>query len=210
MLFELLMVIYWLATATWFGAVLFLVIAPAVILRTVRENNPILPHVLSVNLQGQHGTLLAGSIVAGLCKYIRPLEMTCMIALAITLGVQWAQGANLGSSITLPLLFRTMLFLMAGAFFIYDWRFVWPQVMRYLNTYIENADDPEVANPALDQFDRYSAEGQSMLRNTLIALLGLLVFSATTMVRPISPTTDSPTTASPTPVSAPAAEASPK
>ena len=34
--------------------------------RTVRESNPLLPLVLSVNLDGQHGTLLAGSIVSNL------------------------------------------------------------------------------------------------------------------------------------------------
>src|SRR3954454_21167129 len=61
-LYQIVQIVYWLALATWFGGVLFVAISAPVILRTVRENNPILPHVLSVNLEGQHATLLAGSI----------------------------------------------------------------------------------------------------------------------------------------------------
>ena len=59
-LFQLVQIVYWLALATWFGGVLFVAIAAPAVFRTVRENNPVLPHVLSVNLEGQHGTLLAG------------------------------------------------------------------------------------------------------------------------------------------------------
>jgi len=200
MVLELFAVIYWLSLATWFGAVLFLVIAPSVILRVVRENNPILPHVLSVNLEGQHGTLLAGTIVAALCKYIVPLELTCFLLLGISLAAQWVTGgAFVGTwsvagdrAIVLPLVFRTMLFVMAGGFFLYDWRFVFPRLMKFRQEYLDHADNPEVANPALDQFDRYSNENQSMLRNTLIALLGLLVFSATTMIKPVAAPAASP------------------
>ena len=41
-------------------------VAAQVIMRTMHENNPLLPHVLSVNLEGQHGTLLAGTIIGNL------------------------------------------------------------------------------------------------------------------------------------------------
>jgi hypothetical protein len=196
MLFELLTVCYWLAAATWFGAVLFLVIAPPVILRVVRENHPILPQVLSVNLEGQHGTLLAGSIVAALCKFIRPIETACLVVLGLVIAVQWvSSGASLqgsGLSSAVPLLIRTMIFTLAAGFFLFDWRWVFPRVMKYRQEYLDNADHPEIANAALDQFDRFSQENQSMLRNTLIALLGLLVFSATTMVKTVQSPTITP------------------
>ena len=62
--FIVVQIAFWMALSTWFGAVLFVVLAPPIILRAVRQNNPVLPTVLSVNLEGQHGTLLAGSIIA--------------------------------------------------------------------------------------------------------------------------------------------------
>jgi hypothetical protein len=63
---HLVQILYWLALSTWFGGVLFVALSAPVIFRTVREQNPLLPTVLSVNLEGQHGTLLAGSIVGNL------------------------------------------------------------------------------------------------------------------------------------------------
>ena len=65
-LFQLVQIVYWLSLATWFGGALFVAMAVPAIFRTVGENNPVLPHVLSVNLEGQHGTLLSGSIVGAL------------------------------------------------------------------------------------------------------------------------------------------------
>ena len=70
MLFPAVQIVYWLSLSTWFGGVLFIAVAAPVIFRTVRENNPILPGVLSVNLDNQHGTLLAGSIVANLLQIL--------------------------------------------------------------------------------------------------------------------------------------------
>src|SRR5258707_12113971 len=63
-LYLFIQITYWLALSTWFGSVLFLAVAWPVIYRTVREADPVLPEVLSVNLEGQHGSLLAGTIFA--------------------------------------------------------------------------------------------------------------------------------------------------
>ena len=76
-LFQLVQIVYWLALSTWFGGVLFVAMAAPVIFRTVRENNPVLPHVLSVNLEGQHGTLLAGSIVGSLLARLAWVQLAC-------------------------------------------------------------------------------------------------------------------------------------
>src|SRR5580704_19328585 len=62
MLLDLVQVVYWLALSTWFGGVLFIAAAAPVIIKTVKDADPLLPTVLSVNLEGQHGTLLAGGI----------------------------------------------------------------------------------------------------------------------------------------------------
>src|SRR5205809_4171961 len=95
-----------------------------VILRTVRENNPILPTVLSVNLEGQHGTLLAGSIVANLLRVLVKVELGCAAALAVALVGQWLV-INPGVFWVVHLL-RTALFLAAVGLVVYDWRGVGP------------------------------------------------------------------------------------
>ena len=52
MLFQLVQTVYWLALSIWFGGAMFIGVAWQIIHRTVRESNPVLPHVLSVNLDG--------------------------------------------------------------------------------------------------------------------------------------------------------------
>src|SRR6266446_2922425 len=88
LLFQFTQIVYWLALSTWFGTVLFIPLAAPVILRTVQENNPILTNVLSVNLEGQHGTLLAGTIVANLIQRLLAVELICGGALLLMLIVQ--------------------------------------------------------------------------------------------------------------------------
>jgi hypothetical protein len=179
---EVVQIAYWLALATWFGAVLFLTLAPPIILRTVRETNPVLPGVLSVNLEGQHGTLLAGSITSNLMAVVMRVELACAGVLLLAVLAQWflvdLRGANV-----VPQILRTALAVAAGAFLLFDWRVVWPKVLRYRQQYLDHADEPDVANPALDQFDRYQGESLTILRIVLALLLGLILFSANVVAR---------------------------
>jgi hypothetical protein len=77
LLFQIVQIVYWIALSVWFGSVLFIALAAPVIFRTVQENNPILTNVLSVNLDGQHSTLLAGTIVANLIQRMFIVEIIC-------------------------------------------------------------------------------------------------------------------------------------
>src|SRR5205814_2358187 len=81
MAFPLVQTLYWIALSTWFGGVLFIAIAAPIIFRTIKDANPILPTVLSVNLEGQHASLLAGTIVANLIAQLVTIEIVCAIAL---------------------------------------------------------------------------------------------------------------------------------
>jgi hypothetical protein len=168
---------FWIALSTWFGAVLFVVLAPPIILKTVKENNPLLPSVLSVNLEGQHGTLLAGSIIGDLMGPLIRLELICAAVLLPALIGQWLILQPRGPYVILPIL-RTVMYIAATVFLIYDWRVVWPRVWRYRQEYLEHADEPEVANPALDLFDKYQGESLTILRNILCLLIGMILFSA--------------------------------
>src|SRR6185436_7779651 len=175
--FIVVQIAFWMALSTWFGAVLFVVLAPPIILRTVRQNNPVLPAALSVNLEGQHGTLLAGSIIGELMAPLIRIELVCSAVLLVALIGQWLILQPQGMQLMLPL-FRTALYLAATIFLIYNWRVVWPRMWRYRQEYLDHADEPEVANPALDLFDKYQAESLTILRNILCLLIGMILFSA--------------------------------
>lgn len=175
-LFQLVQIVYWLALATWFGAVLFVAMAAPVIFRTVRESNPILPHVLSVNLEGQHGTLLAGSIVGNLVARLARLQLACggilLLALFAHFFVANLDGANRTAAIL-----RTALLLAAGGVALYNGWAVWPKLWRHREEFIEHADEPEVANPAKDEFDRGQRRSETLLMAALFMLLGMILFS---------------------------------
>lgn len=186
-LFQLVQIVYWLALATWFGGVLFVAIAAPVVFRTVRENNPILPHVLSVNLEGQHGTLLAGSIIGNVIARLARLQLACggllMLALIAHLFV-----ANLEGSHRTAAVIRTGLLLAAGGVALYDGWLVWPRLWRHREEFIEHADEPEVANPAKDEFDQGQRRSVTLLMAVLFLLLGIILFSGNiTPRRPVAP-----------------------
>jgi hypothetical protein len=177
MAFSLLQIVYWIELATWFGGVLFIAIAAPIIFKTVKENNPILPTVLSVNLEGQHGLLLAGTIVSNLIANLLRIEMICAGGMLIGLIGQWFLSDTRGENWLLPLI-RSGMYLAAVGFAIFDWRVIWPQITRHRDEYIDHADEPEIANPANDEFNRYQRESELLLRIRLALLLGLILFSS--------------------------------
>ncbi len=176
-MFDLIQIIYWLALATWFGSVLFIAVAAPIIVRTVRDNNPVMTNILSVNLEGQHSTLLAGSIVGQIMTVLLRIQLACAGALFVALLGQWIALRPAGPNLVVPIL-RTALYLAAVVLLVYDWRVVWPRLWKFRQEYIDHADEPDVANPALDQFDRYQGESANILRNTVFILLGMILFSA--------------------------------
>jgi hypothetical protein len=177
MAFSLLQIVYWIALATWFGGVLFIAIAAPIVFRTVKDNNPILPTVLSVNLEGQHGNLLAGTIVANLIAQLVKIELICAGGLLIGLIGQWTLSETAGDNWLMPLL-RTGMFVATVGFVLFDWLSLWPKINLFRDQYIAHADEPDVANPANDEFNRYQRESEMLLRIRLALLLGLVLFSS--------------------------------
>ena len=143
-LFELVQLLYWLALSTWFGGVLFIAIAAPIIFRTIRENDPTLPTVLSVNLEGQHSTLLGGAIMSNLIAVLVKVEAVCAAVLLVAIAIQWGIHVQ-----DWPIaLIRTACYVAACMLVFYDWRFVWPRIKEHRQKYIDHADEPEIANPA--------------------------------------------------------------
>ncbi|HZN69109.1 MAG TPA: DUF4149 domain-containing protein [Tepidisphaeraceae bacterium] len=191
--FQLVQIVYWLALATWFGGVLFVAIAAPVIFRTVRDANPVLPHVLSVNLEGQHGTLLAGSVVGNLLVRIGPMQVICAGALLLATGAHFFL-ANINGPNRTAAVIRMSLIIAAGGLAAFDAWVVWPQIWRHREQFIEHADEPDVANPALDQFDRGQRRSLVLIMSVLFLLLGLILFSGN-----ITPRAGQPTQVQPNP-----------
>jgi hypothetical protein len=184
MAFSLLQIIYWIALATWFGGVLFIAIAAPIIFKTIKESNPILPMVLSVNLEGQHGSLLAGTIVKNLISQLRWIELICAGGLLIGLIGQWRLSDTDGDNWLLPML-RSGMYVAAVGIVVFDWRVIWPKLTLFREQYLAHADEPDVANPANDEFNRYQRESELLLRIRLAMLLGLILFSSNIRARQI-------------------------
>jgi hypothetical protein len=184
MALQLLQILYWLALATWFGGAVFIAVASRIVFKSVQEANPILPHVLSVNLEGQHGTLLAGTIVGNVFATFLRIELGCCAALAVALGTQ-ALVTNLHDPQVLTfLLLRSSLLVAAAVVVIFDWRYVWPRLWRYRQEFLDHADEPEKANPAKDQFDRYQRQSVTLLELLVFLLLGMVLFSGAASTGP--------------------------
>lgn len=182
MAFQLVQTVYWLALATWFGGALFIAIAAPIIFRTIRERNPIVPGVLSENLEGQHGTLLAGEVVGSLLNRLAQVEMLCGGVLFLTMIAQLflidLQDNNLAATII-----RWAAFAAAMGLVIYEQRILLPRIRRYREEYIEHADEPEMAEPARERFDRDHGRSVMALQAMLFLLLGLILFSGSIMPR---------------------------
>jgi hypothetical protein len=184
LMFQIVQIIYWIALSVWFGSVMFIALAAPVIFRTVEENHPILTNVLSVNLEGQHSTLLAGTIVAKLIQRLLSVELICGGALLLVLIVQpfvidlSRDPQNPMSNNIAAAILRDVLFLAAVGVVIYDWRVLWPRIAKYRAEYIDHADEPDIANPAKDEFDREQRRSLTLLAALAALLLGMILFSS--------------------------------
>jgi hypothetical protein len=185
MLFQLVQTVYWLALSMWFGGAMFIGVAVQAIHRTVRENKPVLPHVLSVNLDDQHSTLLAGAIVGNLISAMTRVEVVCAGILFLALVSQWflidlSDTWNKASAFV-----RFGLFLAATAVVIYNGWVLWPKVMKTRQAYIDDADDPDKANAASERLDRLQRDSEMLLMALVFLLLGIILFSGN-ISRPIT------------------------
>jgi uncharacterized membrane protein YqjE len=176
MLFQLVQILYWLALSTWFGGVLFIAVAAPIIFKSVRELNPILPNVLSVNLQGQHGELLAGTVVGNLLSRLAQIELVCAAVLLIILIIQPFIIDTYDTNRTAAIL-RTVMFVVAAALVLADRFVLWPKIWKARQEYLDNADEPEIANPAKDQFDEEQRHSVMLMQTVLFLLLGMILFS---------------------------------
>ncbi|QOV89980.1 hypothetical protein [Humisphaera borealis] len=187
MAFDIVQLIYWLLLSAWFGLVLFGAMASPAIFKTVQEADPTLPTVLSVNLDGQHGALLAMTINAQILTRLLWLQLVCAGGLLVSIAIQWFLAGRSEQAIFINAL-RSALLLAAIGLLIYGWRSVWPRMAEQRRTYIDNADDPEVALPARDQLTRLYRESE-IVQLALATVLSALILFSTSMGRTVVITT---------------------
>jgi hypothetical protein len=183
--FQLVQILYWLALSMWFGGAMFIWVAVQVIHRTVRNANPLLPNVLSVNLDGQHSTLLAGTIVGNLVTVLSRIELGCAALLLVAIGSQWAMIDLADPAVKTSAFLRSAFYIGATAVLIYDGWFLWPRIMKSRQTFIENADDPDKANPENEKLDKLQRDSEMLLMILVFFLLGIILFSGN-IHRPIT------------------------
>ena len=155
------------------GSELVVVAAP-IIFRTVREADPTLPKVLSVNLEGQHSTLLAATIMSNLLKIFGRVQLVCAGVLLPVIIAQWFLMMRI--NLVAPVI-RSLAYVGATVFLIYNIWVVAPRAHKYRQEYIDHADEPDLANPALDQFDRYHHENEMLLMILTALVLLMILFS---------------------------------
>ena len=176
-MFQLVQSIYWIALSAWLGGVIYVAMAAPVIFRTVRDADPTLPKVLSVNMEGQHATLLAGTIVGDLLSMVLRVELICAGVVLLGLIAQ-CFFIDLRGDALVPAIVRFAAYLAAATLVIYQWRVTWPRIQKFRQEYIDHADEPDVANPAKEEFDRYQHETERVLLIRVFLLLGLIFFSS--------------------------------
>jgi hypothetical protein len=176
-LFMLVQTVYWIALSVWFGGLLFVAVIWPVIYRTIDEADPTLPTVLSVNLEKSHGSLLSGNIMANILRLLSKIQLGCAAAMLLMLLAQWGV-MDLSRQNKIHAIIRSALFLAAAGIVIYERYVVWPKLMQHRQTYLDHADEPDIANPAKEQFDRYQGEELRLLFFQIILLSLVMMFSA--------------------------------
>lgn len=171
--FQLVQTIYWAALATWFGGVLFVAIMAPVIFRTVREFRPIIPTVLSVNLENEHGSLLGGAIVGNILRLLSGIQLGCAAALVLSMVAQYFVMSDVAAN-RASLFIRAALLVAAIGLVAYDRWSLWPKMWQSRQEYIDHADEPEVANAAKDRYDELHREAVRVLL-IVLGLLSLIV-----------------------------------
>lgn len=175
--FQLVQSIYWLALTTWFGGLVFIAIAWPVIVTVVKEEDPTLPRVLSVNVDHDHAGLLAGTIIGAIIRHIGFIQLCCAGVVLLMLISQWfVIGENWHNR--LSGIARCTFFVGSAIMLVYDRRVVWPKAWKAREQFIENADDPDKANVFREQFIQHQRDSVRLMLYQLVLLSLVVVFSS--------------------------------
>ena len=180
--YQVVQIVYWLILATWLGSMVFLAAAAPVVFRTARELDVRVPRYSSANLIDQQGTIVGGAIVGSLLGRLAQIQIICDIAMLPLLLAQCFVADFSGPQQTATLL-RLALWLMASGLLFYEWRWHYPRAWQLRETYLQHADEPEIANVAKEQFDHEHHRSEVIYQAGVFVLIGMVMFSANIMPR---------------------------
>jgi hypothetical protein len=180
--FQLVQTVYWLALATWFGGLMFTALVWPVILTTLKEEDPTLPRVLSVNVDHDHASLLAGTLIGAMLRHMAGVQIVCAGFVLVALIAQWLVISE-DSLSRLSALARCILFVAAAGMLVYDRRILWPKIWKAREQFLENADNPDAANPIRDRFNRQQQTSMLLMFLQLVLLSLMIIFSSGIMPR---------------------------
>lgn len=163
--------------AGWFGSALFLILAHRTVFAVMRDQDPTLPKVLSVNIDGDHGVLLSIHLFTKLSRLMTALGIVCATMVACGLAGQIAFGERVGPRF-IEWIVRTGLFLASVGVVIYDRLAVTPKLSSAIASYIDQADDPEATRENREKVIRNYHEATAVLGALACTLGGLILFSA--------------------------------
>ena len=114
--------------------------------------------------------------MGGLLARLARVQLICGGGLLLALIAHFFLANLTGQNRTAAII-RTALFFTAAAIALYDGWMLWPQIWRHRQEFIDHADEPEVANPARELFDRGQRRSVALLMAVLFLLLGVILFS---------------------------------
>jgi hypothetical protein len=162
----------------------FTALAATAVFRTLRDMNPVLPDVLAVNLEGQHGTLIGSTIMSNLLSILGRFQLIAAALTLVCLALHFLLVDTSGNNLTAALV-RIFLALAALGVLLFDRFRLFPRLARHRQTYIDHADEPDTANPAKDAFDKDQHLSLNLLLLSMCLLAGLVLFSASITPKPI-------------------------
>ncbi|HQY88502.1 MAG TPA: hypothetical protein PK402_07575 [Tepidisphaeraceae bacterium] len=176
-MFQLLQTIYWIGLSSWFGSAVFLLLIVGTIFAVMRDQDPTLPKVLSVNIDGDHGVLLSIHLFTKLARVMTTFGFACAGAVLIGLAGQFVFGERAGPRF-IDLIVRVGLMIASLGVMIYDRFVVTPKLASAIASYIDQADDPEATRENRERVIRAYHEAIAVLGGLACALGGLILFSA--------------------------------
>lgn len=177
MVFQLVQAGYWLSLSVWFGGAVFVAVAAGVIFRVLREQRPVLPQVLAVNLEDQHAVLLGSTLMTHLYRVLGRTQLVLAGATLLGTVLHYFVADTTGTNQTAAIL-RVVLAAVAAGVLAYDRFVVLPRMTAARQTYIDHADEPDTANPARESFHRDQQLSLTLLMVQVGLLAGLILFSS--------------------------------
>jgi hypothetical protein len=167
---------YWAALSVWLGLTLSTLLRMPGLFRTMSEQDPTLPGVLSVNLDAQHATLLALRLIEDDLWLITRLGMVCAGVLVIGTTAHMVLTTETASMMIRSVI-RAVAILAAVALALIVWFVAAPSSRSARLQYIAAADDTETALPARQRLETAHRRQVAAVFALAMALLAAVVFS---------------------------------